>query len=140
MTQAMSPIVPMRQNVNASRSYFSGRLSGGAEYDHGPTVPSAAAPSALDARSSERAAASTHRAARARRPCPADVRRRRPPNVCRAQNGIRTGFASPSVEPTWTQHCWSRSTFIVQGSMNVLMLDPLDPLGDHLDRHVGRGP
>ena len=30
-SQAMSPIVPMRQNVNASRSYFSGRLSGGAD-------------------------------------------------------------------------------------------------------------
>jgi len=32
---------------------------------------------------------------------PADVRRRRLPNSCRAQNGMRTGSSSPSVEPTW---------------------------------------
>src|SRR6185312_15968431 len=51
---------------------------------------------------------------------PADVVRRSPPNSCRAQNGTRTGFASPSVEPTCTQHCWRRSTFRVQASMKDL--------------------
>ena len=35
----MSPTVPMRQNVNASFSYFSGRLSVRRGYDHGPTSP-----------------------------------------------------------------------------------------------------
>ena len=52
---------------------------------------------------------------------PSDVRLRSAANACRAQNGIRTGSSSP-VEATWTQHCWSRSTFIVQVSMNVLTL------------------
>ena len=52
---------------------------------------------------------------------PSDVRLRSAANAWRAQNGIRTGSSSP-VEATWTQHCWSRSTFIVQVSMNVFTL------------------
>src|SRR4029077_5964551 len=47
---------------------------------------------------------------------PADVRRLSAPNGWRAPNGTRPGSPA-SVEPTWTQHCWSRSTFIVQASM-----------------------
>ena len=39
-TQAIRPRVPIRQNVNARRSYFSGPLSVRLGYDHGPTSPS----------------------------------------------------------------------------------------------------
>src|SRR5207244_2755571 len=54
---------------------------------------------------------------------PEAVRRRRPPKSWRAQKGTR-GW-SGAAEPTWTQHCWRRSTFRVQASMKCLTLPRL---------------